>query len=199
MSSTQKSATKNPRMRGPPGFGQRQSSGAWDFSTPQAKRQRAAAVQDAVARAYIPFGSWSQYAPILASGLSMNRDLVAQVSNLLYRRLPVGRPCTIPAPRYCSPACGLEIRDTADWKSALQGSWSQCTTIGWDWGLSMNRKAGRVCPRPVSPGPQSPVDLPATVRYSPPEPNSRGGFPQSPFDSAIDSGWPSITVFLYSI
>src|SRR5450759_2665858 len=39
--------------------------------------------------------------------------LVAQVSNLLYRRLPVGCSCPYPS------ACGLEIRDTADWKSAL--------------------------------------------------------------------------------
>jgi hypothetical protein len=40
--------------------------------------------------------------------------LVAQVSNLLYRRLPVGTPG---ARLY---VCGLEIRDTADWKSALR-------------------------------------------------------------------------------
>jgi hypothetical protein len=45
---------------------------------------------------------------------------VAQVSNLLYRRLPVGRTCDIPATLEPSSACGLEIRDTADWKSALQ-------------------------------------------------------------------------------
>jgi hypothetical protein len=41
------------------------------------------------------------------------------VSNLLYRRLPVGRPCGN------WTAGGLEIRDTADWKSALRGSWSE--------------------------------------------------------------------------
>jgi hypothetical protein len=35
---------------------------------------------------------------------------VAQVSNLLYRRLPVGKPSEL------SGACGLEI----DWKSAIQ-------------------------------------------------------------------------------
>jgi hypothetical protein len=39
---------------------------------------------------------------------------VAQVSNLLCRRLPVGHAQT----RLI--AGGLEIRDTADWKSALQ-------------------------------------------------------------------------------
>jgi hypothetical protein len=39
---------------------------------------------------------------------------VAQVSNLLYRRLPVGKPGP------WQSACGLEIRDTADWKSAPQ-------------------------------------------------------------------------------
>src|SRR6266567_9183215 len=38
---------------------------------------------------------------------------VAQVSNLLCRRLPVGKAYELPS------ACGLEIRDTADWKSAL--------------------------------------------------------------------------------
>src|SRR6266436_1627550 len=41
---------------------------------------------------------------------------VAQVSNLLCRRLPVGRACKLRS------AGGLEIRDTADWKSALRGS-----------------------------------------------------------------------------
>ena len=39
---------------------------------------------------------------------------VAQVSNLLYRRLPVGKSSEPPH------ACGLEIRDTADLKSALR-------------------------------------------------------------------------------
>jgi len=39
---------------------------------------------------------------------------VAQVSNLLYRRLPVGRGFL-----RCR-ACGLEIRDTAGWKPALR-------------------------------------------------------------------------------
>ena len=39
---------------------------------------------------------------------------VAQVSNLLYRRLRVGRPFA------SGGVCGLEIRDTADWKSALR-------------------------------------------------------------------------------
>ena len=39
--------------------------------------------------------------------------LVAQVSNLLYRRLPVGRPLE------GRGAGGLEIRDTAGWKPAL--------------------------------------------------------------------------------
>src|SRR5205085_796225 len=47
--------------------------------------------------------------------------LVAQVSNLLYRRFPIGR-----APRKLArlngrSAGGLEIRDTADRKSALRG------------------------------------------------------------------------------
>ena len=43
----------------------------------------------------------------------MLRLLVAQVSNLLYRRLPVGKPVDR------RHACGLEIRDTAGWKPAL--------------------------------------------------------------------------------
>src|SRR5450830_1228991 len=52
--------------------------------------------------------------------------LVAQVSNLLYRRLPVGRACdlgsatTLSGASAIRTASGLEIRDTADWKSALQ-------------------------------------------------------------------------------
>jgi hypothetical protein len=48
------------------------------------------------------------------------RAAVAQVSNLLYRRLPVGRVLAKPATRQTRGACGLEIRDTADWKSALR-------------------------------------------------------------------------------
>src|SRR6266403_95061 len=39
---------------------------------------------------------------------------VAQVSNLLCRRLRVGRACELRS------VGGLEIRDTADWKSALR-------------------------------------------------------------------------------
>ena len=39
---------------------------------------------------------------------------VARVSNLLCRRLPVGRVFAV------RDASGLEIRDTADWKSALR-------------------------------------------------------------------------------
>src|ERR1035437_414880 len=52
--------------------------------------------------------------------------LVAQVSNLLYRRLPVGWACDLGSASNFSSASamraasGLEIRDTADWKSALR-------------------------------------------------------------------------------
>jgi len=52
--------------------------------------------------------------------------LVAQVSNLLYRRLPVGWACdlgsasTLSSASAMRAASGLEIRDTADWKSALR-------------------------------------------------------------------------------
>ena len=42
---------------------------------------------------------------------------VAQVSNLLYRRLPVGRLYLL------GRICGLDIRDPADWKSALCLRW----------------------------------------------------------------------------
>ena len=45
---------------------------------------------------------------------------VAQVFNLLYRRLPVGRRWAKPAGLEFRGACGLEIRDTADCKSALR-------------------------------------------------------------------------------
>jgi len=44
----------------------------------------------------------------------VRKGCVAQVSNLLYRRLPVGRLHLL------RRICGLEIRDTADWKSALR-------------------------------------------------------------------------------
>jgi four helix bundle protein len=41
-------------------------------------------------------------------------EVVPQISNLLYRRLPAGTALDYPQ------ACRLEIRDTADWKSALR-------------------------------------------------------------------------------
>src|SRR5512138_538648 len=45
----------------------------------------------------------------------MGQGLVAQVSNLPYRRLPVGRT-SLPI----RTASGLETRDTAGWKPALR-------------------------------------------------------------------------------
>jgi hypothetical protein len=45
---------------------------------------------------------------------------MAQVSNLPYRRLPVGRLFVVPCALKTGAAGGLEIRDTADWKSALR-------------------------------------------------------------------------------
>ena len=65
-------------------------------------------------------GSWPVSRSERNKALPMNRRIVAQVSNLLYCRFPVGRPYEN------RTAGGLEIRDTADWKSALQasaGSW----------------------------------------------------------------------------
>src|SRR5262245_55120509 len=46
--------------------------------------------------------------------------LVAQVSNLPYRRFPIGRRSKWSWASNCRPACGLEIRDTAGWKPALR-------------------------------------------------------------------------------
>src|ERR1041385_2970776 len=53
-------------------------------------------------------------------GAADNRRGVAQISNLLYRRLPVGRLSVGPGLQNYSMRCGLEIRDAADWKSALR-------------------------------------------------------------------------------
>jgi hypothetical protein len=58
------------------------------------------------------------------------RGCVAQVSNLLYRRLPVGRLYLL------GRICGLEIRDTADWKSALRLPVGETREIS---GLSLGR------------------------------------------------------------
>jgi hypothetical protein len=54
-------------------------------------------------------------------------NAVAQISNLLYRRLPVGGPSGD------TVACGLEIRDTAGWKPALRPGGAQFGTS--DFGL----------------------------------------------------------------
>ena len=45
---------------------------------------------------------------------------VAQISNLLYRRIPFGRPPDYSNAHEFSEACGLKIRDTAGWKPALR-------------------------------------------------------------------------------
>src|SRR6266540_1927967 len=46
---------------------------------------------------------------------------VAQISNLLYRRIPFGKPPDRSEAQEFSQASGLEIRDTAGWKPALRG------------------------------------------------------------------------------
>jgi hypothetical protein len=51
---------------------------------------------------------------------------VAQVSNLPYRRLPAGSVWKLPARSIIRSVCGLEIRDTADWKSALRSGAGCC-------------------------------------------------------------------------
>ena len=46
---------------------------------------------------------------------------VAQISNLLYRRIPFGRPPDHSKTQEFSEAGGLEVRDSAGWKPALRG------------------------------------------------------------------------------
>ncbi len=58
--------------------------------------------------------------PAGIEGPEEDGDIVAQVSNLLYRRLPVGRAAETRKPPEWTHGCGLEIRDTADLKSALR-------------------------------------------------------------------------------
>src|SRR5438093_3503537 len=45
--------------------------------------------------------------------------IVAQISNLLYRRFLIGRASQRLTRLKFQGACGLQTRDTADWKSAL--------------------------------------------------------------------------------
>jgi hypothetical protein len=45
---------------------------------------------------------------------------VAQISNLLYRRIPFGRPAERAETPVRANPCGLKIRDTAGWKPALR-------------------------------------------------------------------------------
>ena len=58
----------------------------------------------------------AQYSMWLVPGLAF----VAQVSNLKYRRFPIGRALPVQAPQNAHSTCGLKTRDTADWKSALR-------------------------------------------------------------------------------
>jgi len=66
--------------------------------------------------------------PPVSPGIVASRDdfpeasasLVAQVSNLLYRRIPFGRSPAQSESQEFSTAGGLEIRDTAGWKPALR-------------------------------------------------------------------------------
>ncbi|MBE0543387.1 MAG: hypothetical protein IH623_18745 [Verrucomicrobia bacterium] len=46
--------------------------------------------------------------------------VVAQISNLLYRRIPFGRSVERTETRALAKASGLEIRDTAGWNPALR-------------------------------------------------------------------------------
>src|SRR5208337_18142 len=62
----------------------------------------------------------SQNVAVVLRAVPGFRGCVAQISNLLCRRLPVGRLCLL------GRLCGLEIRDTADWKSALQTACEIC-------------------------------------------------------------------------
>ncbi len=57
--------------------------------------------------------------PALRALTNNGESDVAQVSNLLYRRLPAGNATHELALPTATTASGLEIRDTADWKSAL--------------------------------------------------------------------------------
>jgi len=50
----------------------------------------------------------------------MFKDLVAWISNLLYRRFLIGRISGVPAHGFVRGGRRLETRDTADWKSALR-------------------------------------------------------------------------------
>jgi hypothetical protein len=73
----------------------------------------------------------------------MNRIPVAQVFNLLYRRVALGK--AVDNSGASDADSGLKIRDTAEYNSALRGrsgSWSQCATISWDWGLPKKVAAG---------------------------------------------------------
>jgi arsenite-transporting ATPase len=54
---------------------------------------------------------------------------VAQVSNLPYRRLPAGNASAESAGSAIADASGLEIRDTADWKSALPSALESLTEL----------------------------------------------------------------------
>ena len=75
-------------------------------------------------------------------GRSGARLRVAQVSNLLYRRLPVGRTSKEVVALETHRGCGLETRDTADWKSALQLLNHRRTGDG-----KRTVKGGQECPR----------------------------------------------------
>src|SRR6266511_346413 len=52
--------------------------------------------------------------------MSQSCPAVAQISNLLYRRIPFGKPPDRSETQESFKVCGLEIRDTAGWKPALQ-------------------------------------------------------------------------------
>jgi hypothetical protein len=47
--------------------------------------------------------------------------MVTQVSNLLYRRIPLGGPSAKPCTRAFPKGSGLEIRDTAGWETCTTG------------------------------------------------------------------------------
>jgi len=85
------------------------------------------------------------------------RRSVAQICNLLYRRIVFGQPPRSPsAHRLALCASGLKIRATADYKSALRWQCHQAALVVLALGLALSASPGRAQPVVGGKGSSSP-------------------------------------------
>ena len=128
--------SSSPGLRGTsyPGFGERERPNPNGVASRTSRRRRnRVAVDDHSATVsqggsfvatlgFAPESRWDSSSEFPTGMMSSPHSLrragaaihVAQIFNLLFRRLPVGKPLPVPEPSNVRRVCGLQTRDTAD-------------------------------------------------------------------------------------